>query len=644
MAISPSTIGNFKFIVTTKEDLSSSDFWQAGIPSGSGKIVFGDIRVFELPSGSEIESDFTNLTADQLAIKYPYIKGDSVKSVPASLKVKTVAKNLFDGKKIKYYGNGQGYVKFNEDEQKIEILRLDGGAFEGFTFDFEAQIGQIYTLSFNMISNPTGFSIAIIDPDSNVSLYSTGFFYNIGSKTLTFVATKRKLTIKSYNGMYNNSPAIIQYLQLQAGSVVTGYKEYKETVQYISAKDSNGKIIELRGLPNGISDTIKNGKLIKRVSDEYILNGNEVWVYNPVYNYFYTENINPKNINMLGAIAYSPDIQYVEKLSSSPLATAFTIGGSDYAFFIRVEGITNTNSLINYLKNNPVKIIYQLAIPQEIPVLVDGTLQAFEDGSIYIEPYLKEEFVVTGTIINLPKPISAIDKIEILQNNVWTEATGTLSSDGKTITVNSSGKYRVFGSIKAEESLIPEVTYTVPVNLKAQVDSNTKAITAINKRMIDLNDKVDILSEYLGDYCAEFDSHKADLVTDSDGVHGLKIEQGIWTPYFFGNTTPGTPTYTVQNGYYYKINRLVFISGSITISAVGGMTGTLLLGGLPFAVSGNQAIGGISIGYKNTVNNYHFGFMPNTSRLQGYNGIDVVDSSEIPSNLSIQFTGVYLTN
>jgi len=142
----------------------------------------------------------------------------------------------------------------------------------------------------------------------------------------------------------------------------------------------------------------------------------------------------------------------------------------------------------------------------------------------------------------------------------------------------------------------------------------------------------------------ELATHLADLVTDSDGVHGLKIEQGIWTPYFFGNTTPGTPTYTVQNGYYYKINRLVLISGSITISAVGGMTGTLLLGGLPFAVSGNQAIGGISIGYKNTVNNYHFGFMPNTSRLQGYNGIDVVDSSEIPSNLSIQFTGVYLTN
>jgi len=210
----------------------------------------------------------------------------------------------------------------------------------------------------------------------------------------------------------------------------------------------------------------------------------------------------------------------------------------------------------------------------------------------------------------------------------------------------------LYGSDKLREAY-PKVNENFN-NLNADINVlrtrvNTIITTPIDgeaaaQELVDARDGESSLGERLERDLQVVESHLADLVTDSDGVHGLKIEQGIWTPYFFGNTTPGTPTYTVQNGYYYKINRLVFISGSITISAVGGMTGTLLLGGLPFAVSGNQAIGGISIGYKNTVNNYHFGFMPNTSRLQGYNGIDVVDSSEIPSNLSIQFTGVYLTN
>ena len=38
----------------------------------SGKVNFKDVRIFELPTGSQIESDFTNLTADQLNTLYPF--------------------------------------------------------------------------------------------------------------------------------------------------------------------------------------------------------------------------------------------------------------------------------------------------------------------------------------------------------------------------------------------------------------------------------------------------------------------------------------------------------------------------------------------------------------------------------------------
>jgi hypothetical protein len=39
----------------------------------AGKIIkIKDIRMFELPAGSQIEADFNTLTADQLAVKYPF--------------------------------------------------------------------------------------------------------------------------------------------------------------------------------------------------------------------------------------------------------------------------------------------------------------------------------------------------------------------------------------------------------------------------------------------------------------------------------------------------------------------------------------------------------------------------------------------
>lgn len=62
--------GNKKFVLTSSAS-PTTEFKCGSNNSGSGTIKFKDIRVFELPTGSQIESDFTNLSADQLNIKYP---------------------------------------------------------------------------------------------------------------------------------------------------------------------------------------------------------------------------------------------------------------------------------------------------------------------------------------------------------------------------------------------------------------------------------------------------------------------------------------------------------------------------------------------------------------------------------------------
>jgi len=61
-------------------------------------------------------------------------------------------------------------------------------------------------------------------------------------------------------------------------------------------------------------------------------------------------------------------------------------------------------------------------------------------------------------------------------------------------------------------------------------------------------------------------------------------EQGSWTPIVFGATTPGTTTYTLQEGLYVRQGNLVTIDFSITWSATTA-TGDIKIGGFPFVAA-----------------------------------------------------------
>jgi|GEM_PF-3815285 len=87
----------------------------------------------------------------------------------------------------------------------------------------------------------------------------------------------------------------------------------------------------------------------------------------------------------------------------------------------------------------------------------------------------------------------------------------------------------------------------------------------------------------LGARLDRYDTHLAEKATDANGVHGLKIEEGIWTPTLSG----GNHTYLERSGVYYKIGKAVTIRFNILLQAKdGGMTGNALITGLPFAANG----------------------------------------------------------
>lgn len=65
--------------------------------------------------------------------------------------------------------------------------------------------------------------------------------------------------------------------------------------------------------------------------------------------------------------------------------------------------------------------------------------------------------------------------------------------------------------------------------------------------------------------------------------------QGTYTPILAGLTTPGAPTYSLQEGWYARAGPLVTAWGRITWTAAGGATGTASIS-LPI-VAGTAASG-----------------------------------------------------
>jgi hypothetical protein len=85
-------------------------------------------------------------------------------------------------------------------------------------------------------------------------------------------------------------------------------------------------------------------------------------------------------------------------------------------------------------------------------------------------------------------------------------------------------------------------------------------------------------------------AHKSENVTQASGVHGLKIEEGTFTPLLQLEGVANNNTYFYQEGKYYKVGKLVYIKLRIKINIWDtGITGTYMqIRGLPFATTGTS--------------------------------------------------------
>ena len=65
-------------------------------------------------------------------------------------------------------------------------------------------------------------------------------------------------------------------------------------------------------------------------------------------------------------------------------------------------------------------------------------------------------------------------------------------------------------------------------------------------------------------------------------------EAGTFTPTLYGTSTAGSPTYGYQLGNYTKVGNIVNCFIRVTTSALGGIDGSVRIGGLPFTSSSQE--------------------------------------------------------
>lgn len=66
-------------------------------------------------------------------------------------------------------------------------------------------------------------------------------------------------------------------------------------------------------------------------------------------------------------------------------------------------------------------------------------------------------------------------------------------------------------------------------------------------------------------------------------------EAGSFSPTIYGSSTPGSPTFSVSQTRYVRIGELCFVRFYIAMSSKGSMAGNVVIGGLPFVVSGTHS-------------------------------------------------------
>ena len=211
----------------------------------------------------------------------------------------------------------------------------------------------------------------------------------------------------------------------------------------------------------------------------------------------------------------------------------------------------------------------------------DNILVVSEDGSIVDSGVPKSAIQDNANSISLldTKVNEKADKTQVLTDvPANAKFTDTVTEVSNTLTETVTGKAldAVQGKALKDE---------VDLSNQALVDHDGDSFAHGNLRsaVVGLEDAVVDLTQQSNETATQTTTHTSKTVDDVDGIHGLKAEKKTWIPFLRGDTVAGTHTYSIQNGSYYKIGKLVVASAFCVITSKdSAMAGNVGIGGLPY--------------------------------------------------------------
>ena len=376
---------------------------------------------------------------------------DNVKSTIAAMKIKSVGKNLIDiSKTSKKILDGYYYpADYVISDNTITIISDTG--FKGVKIPITLKLYTKYTLSLER-TNTTRVFVKPRLGTQNIDAIVGGKISNY----FTFETVEyTDYWIILDNGDYVGEN-ILSNIQLEEGDIATDYEPYQESVAYITAKDESGNILELRSLPNGTKDEINvaERKLIKRIGEK-------------------------ANVSSGTVINY----------------TDMAEGGTYYAW--NDNGETETGTKGDTLGIDATTLIYQLAEPEIIPVQITGSLQAYENGTMYIDAIIPriDFYDINGIAVDVPigtiDTLYKVDKetgylysLDISQAEISQDRLSFIHPD------LVEGDLVDWDYIPDVEGTNPTILMKLPTNLKASVTSTLQGVQELSNKTKNLDTRV----------------------------------------------------------------------------------------------------------------------------------------------------------
>ena len=203
--------------------------------------------------------------------------------------------------------------------------------------------------------------------------------------------------------------------------------ESQESAAYVLAKDAEGKIVELRSLPNGTKDefNVVEGKYTKKVSDTVSVSGT-MFASLDTTTYVNVDVVKTTAFSdaMAGTTSkdgmtrlYDKNGAELSEVAQTDIDNAASVGKyywhTDKTLWIIVAKGAYADITAARTGLGTMTLIYQLATPIEIPIQTSGSLVSYPSGTVYIEPFVADAGIYTDkmTVLHQDLPIKVLEKL-----------------------------------------------------------------------------------------------------------------------------------------------------------------------------------------------------------------------------------------